>query len=125
MRVDIKWPNDIYYQGLKIGGILLQSSLRGKEFQLITGKSYYARHITLLLSLSGIGLNVLNERPTTCLSSIFKEHVMRHGLEEMDDPLTLEDTLAEILNELEPLFDVRIATKKGIPRRASCILAFR
>jgi BirA family biotin operon repressor/biotin-[acetyl-CoA-carboxylase] ligase len=42
-RVEIKWPNDIYVNGQKLGGILIQNSLQGKSIQ----------H-----SVIGIGLNI-------------------------------------------------------------------
>jgi len=44
--VEIKWPNDIYYKGKKLGGILIANSLTG---QLLTD------------SIIGIGLNVNQE----------------------------------------------------------------
>lgn len=51
----IKWPNDIYYKALKIGGILCQSIYRDGKFHLIIGA----------------GLNVSNSQPTTCLADIY------------------------------------------------------
>jgi biotin--protein ligase len=50
-RVSIKWPNDIYASGLKIGGALIHTTWQGDRFSV----------------LSGIGLNVANRQPTTCL----------------------------------------------------------
>lgn len=35
--VRIKWPNDIYFKDLKIGGVLLNSVLKGSSIHLITG----------------------------------------------------------------------------------------
>lgn len=53
----IKWPNDIYAKGLKIGGILCQSVYRDGVFHLIIGA----------------GLNVTNREPTTCLATLIEE----------------------------------------------------
>jgi BirA family biotin operon repressor/biotin-[acetyl-CoA-carboxylase] ligase len=41
--IEIKWPNDIYYQGSKMGGILIENELLGAHF---------------VRSIIGIGLNV-------------------------------------------------------------------
>jgi biotin--protein ligase len=56
LGLKLKWPNDIYAKNQKIGGVLCQSSYDGKTF----------------LVLSGIGLNVTNSEPTTCLSDLQK-----------------------------------------------------
>jgi BirA family biotin operon repressor/biotin-[acetyl-CoA-carboxylase] ligase len=41
--IEIKWPNDIYYQGSKMGGILIENELLGAQF---------------VRSIIGVGLNV-------------------------------------------------------------------
>lgn len=51
VTVRIKWPNDVYLNGGKIGGILCEGVLRSDEFRVTMG----------------IGLNVTNEHPTGCL----------------------------------------------------------
>ncbi|CAF0989299.1 unnamed protein product [Brachionus calyciflorus] len=56
--IGIKWPNDIYYEKrLKLGGVLVKSSLMGSQIGLKIG----------------IGFNLDNEHPTECLNSILKE----------------------------------------------------
>ncbi|GBG69575.1 hypothetical protein CBR_g4408 [Chara braunii] len=50
----IKWPNDIYASGLKIGGVLCNSSYRDRRFNLVIG----------------VGLNVSNRSPTICLNEL-------------------------------------------------------
>ncbi len=45
-KVEIKWPNDVYVEGKKISGILIQNGIQGKKIQY---------------SILGIGLNV-NQR---------------------------------------------------------------
>ncbi len=57
LDVRIKWPNDIYANKLKIGGILCQSVYRDGVFHLIIGS----------------GLNVNNAEPTTCLASMISQ----------------------------------------------------
>lgn len=46
-QVEVKWPNDIYVNGQKIAGILIESNMRGKQWN-------YA--------IVGIGLNVNQEQ---------------------------------------------------------------
>lgn len=55
--VRIKWPNDIYANKLKIGGILCQSVYRDGAFHVIIGA----------------GLNVNNAEPTTCLAALIQD----------------------------------------------------
>jgi biotin--protein ligase len=57
--VRIKWPNDIYSGGLKIGGALIHTSWKGDRFGVTCG----------------IGLNVANREPTTCLEAILEGQV--------------------------------------------------
>lgn len=52
--VRIKWPNDIYANGAKIGGILCQSEFKDGAFRVTTG----------------IGINISNKEPTTCLQEV-------------------------------------------------------
>lgn len=56
---EVKWPNDIYYKGKKIAGILIENSIKGNEFQ----------HCIV-----GVGLNInqknFNNESATSLSRI-------------------------------------------------------
>jgi biotin--protein ligase len=70
--VRIKWPNDIYAQQLKIGGVLCQSAYRDQKFQVVIG----------------VGLNVSNRDPTTCINAIVKERHSELGLE--GEPLPVQ-----------------------------------
>lgn len=36
--VKIKWPNDLYLNGLKVGGILCTSTYRSRKFHVSVGK---------------------------------------------------------------------------------------
>jgi biotin--protein ligase len=57
--VQVKWPNDIYSGGVKIGGALIHTSWQGEGFNVVTG----------------IGLNVSNTHPTTCLNSVLSQQL--------------------------------------------------
>lgn len=53
----IKWPNDIYVQSThKVGGILCRTSAAAGMFHVVTG----------------VGLNVSNTSPTTCLNAVHR-----------------------------------------------------
>ena len=82
MPFQIKWPNDIYYDGQsKVAGILVKSSIFGN----------------LLGVKIGVGFNINNEHPTECLNRILREK----GLSEW----TNEIFLAKFLNHFEPLVE--------------------
>uniref|UniRef100_M8B9E8 Biotin--protein ligase n=1 Tax=Aegilops tauschii TaxID=37682 RepID=M8B9E8_AEGTA len=84
LDVRIKWPNDLYLKGLKVGGILCTSSYEPKVYNICTG----------------IGLNVDNEKPTTCLNAALQE------LKANSPRLKREDILASFFNKFEVLFDI-------------------
>ena len=54
--VRIKWPNDLYAGGLKLGGILCHSSYRDGRFYVVMG----------------VGLNLSNRQPTTCVDALIE-----------------------------------------------------
>uniref|UniRef100_A0A7S3ECY7 BPL/LPL catalytic domain-containing protein n=1 Tax=Rhodosorus marinus TaxID=101924 RepID=A0A7S3ECY7_9RHOD len=87
-KVRIKWPNDIYSSAAygngkemkKVAGIIINStSISNQEF----------------LATVGVGVNVENDHPTTCLRSIA-----------LGDPqiVTRELVLANFFNHFEPMF---------------------
>lgn len=55
----IKWPNDIYGKGLKIGGILCQSEFEHGKYRVTTG----------------VGINLDNDKPTTCVNECIRGEV--------------------------------------------------
>ena len=55
--VRIKWPNDVYGNRLKIGGILCQSVYRDQAFHVVIGT----------------GINLSNRHPTTCIDALIEE----------------------------------------------------
>ncbi|XP_023640065.1 biotin--protein ligase 1, chloroplastic isoform X1 [Capsella rubella] len=83
--VKIKWPNDLYLDGLKVGGILCTSTYRSKKFHIL---------------LAGVGLNVDNEQPTTCLNAGLKEMSPAPNL------LKREEILGGFFHKFETFFDL-------------------
>lgn len=81
-RVRIKWPNDVYVDDRKAGGVLCSSTYREGSYVLYCG----------------VGLNVHNREPGACLSELLEKSGMG------TDGLVLERVLARIGNELEDLF---------------------
>ncbi|KAK9816792.1 hypothetical protein WJX72_005169 [[Myrmecia] bisecta] len=88
--VRIKWPNDIYSGGLKLGGILCHSTYRDKAF-----------HCTV-----GVGLNISNATPTTCLNTLIAAKRGQQGDQAQQSAVRREEVLAGIMNRLEVLLDV-------------------
>ncbi|XP_071724053.1 biotin--protein ligase 1, chloroplastic-like [Rutidosis leptorrhynchoides] len=86
LGVKIKWPNDLYLNDLKVGGILCTSTYRSKKFNVS----------------AGIGLNIDNENPTTCLNSALREYYSGSY------KFTREDVLAAFFNKFEKLCDIFI-----------------
>ncbi|CAK8566267.1 unnamed protein product [Lathyrus sativus] len=82
--VKIKWPNDLYLNGFKVGGILCTSTYKSKKFNIS----------------AGIGLNVNNEKPTTSLNSVLRE--LSVGAYQFQR----EDVLAAFFNKFEKFFDL-------------------
>ncbi|POM76377.1 Biotin-acetyl-CoA-carboxylase [Phytophthora palmivora] len=78
--VRIKWPNDIYANQVKIGGILCQSEYRDGKFSVTTG----------------IGINISNRSPTICLQDIL-------STEDHPCTVTKEEFLAAFCNVYEPM----------------------
>jgi len=86
IELKIKWPNDIYYNGRKIGGILVTSN-SGLD------------NSSLSHPIIGVGINFWNVKPTTCINEIIKQHNADHGT---NIPyLSKEQFLALILNRYE------------------------
>lgn len=83
-NVRIKWPNDIYAEGLKIGGVLCTSTYSSKNFNVTVG----------------IGLNLDNEQPTTCLNSLLQKSTTNTHI------LRKEELLVAFFGKFEVLLDV-------------------
>ncbi|MCO5571319.1 hypothetical protein L7F22_025057 [Adiantum nelumboides] len=83
LPVKIKWPNDIYANDIKIGGVLCTSTYREKKFDVV----------------AGVGLNVGNQKPTTCLDALLQEAVSGAPL------FKREELLAAFFVKFETLFN--------------------
>ena len=93
----VKWPNDIYYGNLmKLGGVLVTSSVMGPSFHLLIGKSCYKRVVTTqhfavriskkssetkwsYFNFIGCGINVSNSNPTICINDLVSRHNHERG----------------------------------------------
>ncbi|KAG2709111.1 hypothetical protein I3760_05G224100 [Carya illinoinensis] len=84
--VKIKWPNDLYLNGLKIGGILCTSTYKSKKFNVSVG----------------MGLNVDNQKPTTCLNAVLREH------SDVAYRFSRPEILAAFFNKFERFYDLFI-----------------
>ncbi|XP_048872145.1 biotin--protein ligase [Brienomyrus brachyistius] len=72
----VKWPNDIYYGSLmKLGGVLVNSTLMGATFHLLVG----------------CGFNVSNSNPTICINDLVEQQNHQRGsaLEPLDTSLLI------------------------------------
>lgn len=87
LNIRIKWPNDLYdgESGLKIGGILCHSAFRDAIFQVTIG----------------IGLNVSNQEPTTCLNDMLRLYAGTRDVE----VFTREEIVAGVANRLEGMLE--------------------
>ena len=72
--IRIKWPNDIYSNGMKIGGVLCHSTYREKDFHVVIG----------------VGLNLDNSQPTTCVNDIIQRRLLELQLSPGMQPITRE-----------------------------------
>ena len=72
--VRIKWPNDIYGDRLKIGGILCQSAYRDQAFHVVIGA----------------GINLSNREPTTCIDALVEAQQAKLNLPGSLPPIARE-----------------------------------
>ncbi|CAL8365217.1 unnamed protein product [Lota lota] len=79
----VKWPNDIYYSNkVKLGGVLVTSTLMGTNFHL----------------LIGCGFNVSNSNPTICINDLVTRHNHEHGtsLAPLDNSLLIARSVSTL-----------------------------
>ncbi|XP_021900618.1 biotin--protein ligase 2-like isoform X2 [Carica papaya] len=86
LDVKIKWPNDLYLNGLKVGGILSTSTYKANKFNISVG----------------IGLNIDNDEPTTCLNAVLRDLVSSSV------QLKKEDIAAAFFNKFERFYNLFI-----------------
>ncbi|XP_044475544.1 biotin--protein ligase 2-like [Mangifera indica] len=84
--VKIKWPNDLYLNGLKVGGILCTSTYKLKKFNIS----------------AGVGLNVSNDEPTTCLNAVLRKFC------DSAYQYRKEDILSAFFDKFETFYDLFI-----------------
>ena len=87
LDVRIKWPNDVYGGGLKLGGVLCGSTHAGGAFRVTVGA----------------GLNVANAQPTTCLDAMLAAAAAARGAPRQPQPLCAAALLAGALSRYEGL----------------------
>lgn len=88
INLRVKWPNDIYYSDLmKIGGVLVNSTLVGETFYI----------------LIGCGFNVTNSNPTICINDLVAEYNRQHKADLK--PLRADCLIARATTALERLID--------------------
>ncbi|KAG5672279.1 hypothetical protein PVAND_002417 [Polypedilum vanderplanki] len=88
LDLNVKWPNDIYVNGeIKIGGLIVNSIIEADS----------------AICNIGLGVNLSNSIPTTCINDLIKEYNKKHSgnLKE----LSYEKTLAIIFNEIESILN--------------------
>ncbi|OCT93778.1 biotin--protein ligase [Xenopus laevis] len=82
----VKWPNDIYYGDMmKIGGVLVNSTLMGNTFHI----------------LIGCGFNVSNSNPTVCINDLIAQHNKSYRTN--IEPLRVDTLIARSVTALEGL----------------------
>ena len=96
-QVMLKWPNDVLLNGLKVAGVLGQSSTAGSA------------QVTVL----GMGVNVSTPRVELPVEI---RDVATSLYAETGETIAREILLAEILNRLEPLYDELIEENAALVR---------
>merc|ERR1719273_3027998 len=97
LRIRLKWPNDLYADSLKIGGVLCESRYDADSKRYVV--------------TSGIGLNVDNRNPTICVNELIRRMAataQADADQKMDDSLTTlrrEEILSVFANHFERLFE--------------------
>lgn len=89
LDIRLKWPNDIYVNGnTKIGGLVVNTELTGN----------------LALCNVGVGFNLDNSIPTTCVNDLIKTYNLKNNA---NLPyLEYERFFANVFNEIEKLIDI-------------------
>jgi len=86
----LKWPNDTYYANEKIAGNLVQASD-------LEGTSIYKKVFV------GVGINMDNEEPTTCINRILEKQGKSH--------ITAEQLIISVLEKFAQ--NLEILEEKG------------
>jgi BirA family transcriptional regulator, biotin operon repressor / biotin---[acetyl-CoA-carboxylase] ligase len=92
-RTSIKWPNDLYWQDRKAGGILIENIISGQKDHTRETESEPARW---LWSILGIGINI---NQTSFPSELENPVSMKQITGDDHDPIGLANELCSIVNE--------------------------
>lgn len=89
LDIRLKWPNDIYaYGSTKLGGVIANTEISGMD----------------AICNIGIGFNLDNCVPTTCLNELIKSFNIKHST---NLPYVgYEQFFANVFNEMENLIDI-------------------
>jgi len=88
LELRIKWPNDVYGRGLKVGGVLCGSTHSDGFFRVTVG----------------VGLNATNAEPTTCVAALIQAAAAAAGAPPGALlPLSREALLAAVMGRYEAL----------------------
>lgn len=90
LPVRVKWPNDLYVNGKKLGGILIESSLIGDKVDNL---------------IIGIGLNVLQEKFVDASFNATSIAIELGSDGEKSPDISREQVLAAVCNGLEGFLD--------------------
>jgi BirA family transcriptional regulator, biotin operon repressor / biotin---[acetyl-CoA-carboxylase] ligase len=94
-KICIKWPNDLYCNGLKIGGILVESSFSGNSVEkVILGIGININQTDVGDSVPGAAA-MLQFRPS--LGSLDREEILARLLNQLEEVLTIWENRPEIL----------------------------
>ncbi|XP_029405948.2 uncharacterized protein LOC105225980 isoform X1 [Bactrocera dorsalis] len=88
LDIRLKWPNDIYANGVqKIGGLIVKTTIFGSK----------------IIANIGCGINLDNEKPTTCINSIIVKY---NQTNRTNIPiLKYEEFIALTFNEIENILE--------------------
>lgn len=89
LDIRLKWPNDIYANAsIKLGGVIANTEINGMD----------------AICNIGIGFNLDNRVPTTCLNEIIKSYNLKHSTHLPD--VEYEQFFANVFNEMEHLIEI-------------------
>ncbi|XP_069968909.1 uncharacterized protein Hcs isoform X2 [Bactrocera oleae] len=88
LDIRLKWPNDIYANGLqKIGGLIVKTTMFGSK----------------IIANIGCGINLDNEKPTTCINSMIGKYNQTNRTN--ISILKYEEFIALTFNEIEIILE--------------------
>jgi biotin---protein ligase len=110
LDIKLKWPNDIYADSdVKIGGLIVNTLMEGTTAICNIGeiyeRFYFPVHklIKNFLSYLGLGVNLSNSLPTTCINDMVTAYNKKNS---KNLPLlSYEKTLAVVFNEIENILN--------------------